>query len=433
MSTLRLGYQQLRCVRQLPKTQLQQRQLALGSSSQAPRRNLTTDTTSHRTPGSEAFGRLAAEGKEGEWTKFSPEVIAASGIRPQPVKPFDGVNYARAVPTTPSYFTRQPYFNDALIKITKLFQKYEHLPVAPPERVQPQMWKNINEYKAACGEPLKGLPFSKLMGMVKRLHTIEPEAMPQEVTDALLEFKKGIDAHLNVAKPLHIDKYGRAVGTGRRKTSTARAWVVEGTGEVQVNGKPLSEAFGRVHDRESAIWALHSTERTDKYNVWALVEGGGTTGQAEALTLAIAKALLAHEPGLKPALRQGTSKSSHPSRHVMRSAKTTCRTRTLLTRFPNLQLAASRATRERWRGRNTATSRLARCPPGTGVEGGITRLASGRIVVIGPRSGRFISVQPSRVNLVVNGDDIPATCQDPRVCFKKMRRAPGSSGFQYYP
>ncbi|OAA71594.1 37S ribosomal protein S9 [Cordyceps fumosorosea ARSEF 2679] len=84
----------------------------------------------------------------------------------------------------------------------------------------------------------------------------------------------------------------------------ARAFVVEGTGEVLVNGKTLGEAFGRVHDRESAIWALLATGRLDKYNVWALVEGGGTTGQAEAMTMAVAKGLLAHEPALKPALRK---------------------------------------------------------------------------------------------------------------------------------
>ena len=44
----------------------------------------------------------------------------------------------------------------------------------------------------------------------------------------------------------------------------------------------------------------------DKYNVWAVVKGGGTTGQAEAITLGAARALLAHEPDLKPALRRGT-------------------------------------------------------------------------------------------------------------------------------
>ncbi|KAH9828232.1 37S ribosomal protein S9, mitochondrial, partial [Teratosphaeria destructans] len=94
----------------------------------------------------------------------------------------------------------------------------------------------------------------------------------------------------------------RAVG--RRKSSRAIVALVEGEGEALVNERSLSDYFGRVHDRESAVWALKATGRLDKYNVWALVKGGGTTGQAEAITLAVAKALLAHEPDLKPALRR---------------------------------------------------------------------------------------------------------------------------------
>jgi len=82
-------------------------------------------------------------------------------------------------------------------------------------------------------------------------------------------------------------------------------WLVEGEGEVLINGRPLNEAFGRIHDRESAIWALKQTERMGKYNIFALVSGGGTTGQAEAMALGVAKALMVHEPMLKPALRRG--------------------------------------------------------------------------------------------------------------------------------
>ena len=83
--------------------------------------------------------------------------------------------------------------------------------------------------------------------------------------------------------------------------------LVEGDGQVLVNGRKLLEVFPRVHDRESALWALKVTERMDKYNVFALVQGGGTTGQAESVTLALAKALLVHEPALKPVLRRGES------------------------------------------------------------------------------------------------------------------------------
>ena len=82
---------------------------------------------------------------------------------------------------------------------------------------------------------------------------------------------------------------------------------MEGTGEVLVNGRSLVQSFPRIHDRESAMWALKITQRMDKYNVFALVSGGGLTGQAESITLALAKALLVHEPALKPALRRGKS------------------------------------------------------------------------------------------------------------------------------
>jgi small subunit ribosomal protein S9 len=147
--------------------------------------------------------------------------------------------------------------------------------------------------------------------VAKRLNLIEPSLRPAEVKIALQEFARDINPFLNMPNPITIDKFGRAVGVGKRKASTARAFVVEGNGEVLVNGKPLNEAFGRVHDRESAVWALTSTERLDKYNVWVLVEGGGTTGQAEAITLAVAKALVAHEPALKTALRKGMQPPAH--------------------------------------------------------------------------------------------------------------------------
>jgi small subunit ribosomal protein S9 len=89
--------------------------------------------------------------------------------------------------------------------------------------------------------------------------------------------------------------------------------VVGGRGrEVLVNGKGLNAVFGRIHDRESAIWALKATQRIDKYNVWALVEGG-VNRAGGGVDFGVAKALMVHEPMLKPALRKGESD------HVLRS------------------------------------------------------------------------------------------------------------------
>lgn len=122
-----------------------------------------------------------------------------------------------------------------------------------------------------------------------------------------------------------------------------------------MNGKSLTEYFGRLHDRESAVWALKATQRLDKYNVWAVASGGGTTGQAEAIMLAVSKALMAHEPDLKPALRLGKNE-------VLILA----RLNILLIRF--LQLAPSHVTLSVSRGRSPASLRLARCLPGSSVK-----------------------------------------------------------------
>lgn len=213
--------------------------------------------------------------------------------------------HARAVPVSPSYFSRQAQFNDAYITLQKLSRNYANLPRILTSEVKRVTWTNLDDIRLILGEPVKASDYAKCIRLVKDLHAIHPKLKPKAVEDALEPFKHSVQAFDNVAKPGTLDKFGRAVGVGKRKSSVARAWVVEGTGEFMVNGKSLADAFGRVHDRESASWALQATNRADKYNVWAVVEGGGTTGQAEALTLAVAKGLMVHEPALKPALRRG--------------------------------------------------------------------------------------------------------------------------------
>lgn len=235
---------------------------------------------------------------------IDPEAEAAL----QSVKiPYQGINHARPVPASPSYFSREPTFNDLHIRISKLLTKHLQLPTVSGAEAPTMAWTGLEEMRSQIGEPIKAAHYARVMRLAKRLNLIHPTLRPNEVKVALSMFTRGVDASLNVPRPIIVDQYGRAVGAGRRKEATARAFVVEGTGEVQINGKTLNDAFGRVHDRESAVWALTATERLDKYNVWALTEGGGTTGQAEALTMAIAKALIAHEPALKPALRKGES------------------------------------------------------------------------------------------------------------------------------
>lgn len=139
--------------------------------------------------------------------------------------------------------------------------------------------------------------------------------MPPEVQEAMRVYKRNLYPWSSTRKPEEVDAFGRACGIGRRKSSKAKVFLVQGEGEVLVNGKSINSAFSRIHDRESALWALKATGRMDKYNVWALARGGGSTGQAEAITLGVARALMVHEPDLKPALRRGewiTAHIDHP-------------------------------------------------------------------------------------------------------------------------
>ncbi|KAL2259599.1 hypothetical protein VTK26DRAFT_6689 [Humicola hyalothermophila] len=249
-----------------------------------------------------------------EYTGSSQPIKAAAGVDLLQIKQSALVRHARAVPVSPSYFSNTPSFNDRYLRLEKLMKTYGNLPTIPAADAERVIWKTLSDLRLSLGEPVKATDYVKCLALVKRLHQIHPQLKPAEVTEALEDFKRSVQAFLNQAKPIPIDRFGRALGVGRRKSSTARAWVVEGDGQVLVNGRTLAEYFGRVHDRESAVWALHAVDRIDKYNVWARVEGGGTTGQAEALTLAIAKALLAHEPALKPALRRAGCVTRDPRR-----------------------------------------------------------------------------------------------------------------------
>ena len=81
-------------------------------------------------------------------------------------------------------------------------------------------------------------------------------------------------------------------GTGRRKEAVARVRLVPGTGKVTVNGREAATYFGRQQLVDGALAPMRVTETTDKFDVFANIDGGGITGQAGALRLGIARALL---------------------------------------------------------------------------------------------------------------------------------------------
>ena len=93
-------------------------------------------------------------------------------------------------------------------------------------------------------------------------------------------------------------------GTGRRKSAVARVFLKPGKGQFNVNGKPVDEFFGRETSRMIVRQPLVVSQMTDKFDVTVTVEGGGITGQAGAIRLGIARALVEYNDTLKSDLRK---------------------------------------------------------------------------------------------------------------------------------
>ncbi|HZQ71099.1 MAG TPA: 30S ribosomal protein S9 [Terriglobales bacterium] len=92
-------------------------------------------------------------------------------------------------------------------------------------------------------------------------------------------------------------------GTGRRKTAIARVFLRPGTGEMKVNGKPFDVYFVTDSQRIAARQPLILTETAGSFNMIARVTGGGVDGQADAVRLGIARALMEFNAELRKKLK----------------------------------------------------------------------------------------------------------------------------------
>ena len=90
---------------------------------------------------------------------------------------------------------------------------------------------------------------------------------------------------------------------GRRKNSVARVYLRAGSGKVSVNKREFEEYFKIKNHRDDALLPFKATETEGKYDIFANVRGGGLSGQAEAVRLGIARALVEINPEFRPNLK----------------------------------------------------------------------------------------------------------------------------------
>lgn len=111
-------------------------------------------------------------------------------------------------------------------------------------------------------------------------------------------------------------------GTGRRKSSSARVFLRKGKGEILVNNRKLEDYFGRETSCMIVRQALETVDMTNNFDIYATVRGGGISGQAGAVRLGIARALVVYD-------EQGLVEGAEPNPESLRRK---LRARGLLTR-----------------------------------------------------------------------------------------------------
>ena len=97
---------------------------------------------------------------------------------------------------------------------------------------------------------------------------------------------------------------GTASATGRRKTSVARVTLTPGTGLVEINGRDIEDYFTTLEMRTVAIHPLVTAECAKRFDIKVKAHGGGLNGQASAVSLGAARALITIDPELRPLLKK---------------------------------------------------------------------------------------------------------------------------------
>ena len=98
---------------------------------------------------------------------------------------------------------------------------------------------------------------------------------------------------------------GVAIGTGRRKSSVARVRISAGTGNITINNRPIEQFFPNVENQRAITDTLNAVEQLGNLDVQVNVTGGGTTGQAGACKMGIARALVSFDTEFFQPLRDG--------------------------------------------------------------------------------------------------------------------------------
>ena len=149
--------------------------------------------------------------------------------------------------------------------------------------------------------PEEGQPVTTPEPEIEVVEEAAVEAEALAVADAAYDF----EAEVGIPDEIPVVLSERPVQTvGRRKEAVVRVRLVPGTGNFRLNGKSLETYFPNKLHQQLIREPLVTVEKTERFDIFANLQGGGTSGQAGALRLAIARALVEVDSGDRPPLKR---------------------------------------------------------------------------------------------------------------------------------
>jgi small subunit ribosomal protein S9 len=152
--------------------------------------------------------------------------------------------------------------------------------------------------------PEEGQPVTTPQPAIEAIEAVEEAAVEAEAT-AVADAADEFEAEVGNAAEFPAVLSDRPVQTvGRRKEAVVRVRLMPGTGSFTLNGKSLETYFPNKLHQQLIREPLVTVEKTDRFDIFANLQGGGTSGQAGALRLAIARALIEVDSEDRPALKR---------------------------------------------------------------------------------------------------------------------------------
>ncbi|ETW80697.1 hypothetical protein HETIRDRAFT_45387 [Heterobasidion irregulare TC 32-1] len=250
----------------------------------------------------------------------------------------------KSIPSSPTFYTGRSEFYDHIATLESAVENTHSvlrslqllpLPAFARDSLPPAqpMWKSRDTMSSMFMRKLTTARYRRLITLLAQLDEYERIAdaaghieMQNGIASILSLFERPDKAaqlarkHIKLAK---FDKYGRTHTVGKRKESTARVWIIPPVvdnpfartesshpkvdvtmSQILVNNIPLNEFFASPADRARIVRPLKLAGVLGAFNVFALVRGGGTTGQSGAITHGIARGIVAHVPEVEIILRK---------------------------------------------------------------------------------------------------------------------------------